>query len=135
MPRKRIRSKLKIEKLAPNQFWDLWLGNSFDGPPHWVFKSEEERREAWEAHKDKIMGEWRENNSPGTRPGAWWTYEAPENIFKDNRRSRELEIKYLIEWGLLEPWEIKALEFQSKTKPLPQTRPEPALDPLEKTPE
>jgi hypothetical protein len=57
--------------LSSPQWLDL-LTNS--DPESDVFESEEERYEAWLAHRDEFM----ESHKPGSRPGAWWRYEAPE---------------------------------------------------------
>jgi len=38
------------------------------------FATEQERRAAWSANRDKLLSETR----PGRRPGAWWQYDAPE---------------------------------------------------------
>ena len=59
------------EELTSPQWLDL-LSNPY--PESDVFESEEERYEAWLAHRDEYM----ENHKPGTRPGAWWRFEAPE---------------------------------------------------------
>ena len=42
--------------------------------PASAFASDVERRKAWLAHRGELL----EDNRPGSRPGAWWDYEAPE---------------------------------------------------------
>ena len=39
--------------------------------------TDDEIREAWKSHGKKIIKDWIKNN-PGTRPDAWWDFEAPE---------------------------------------------------------
>jgi hypothetical protein len=61
-----------------------------------AFESEEEARAAWFAHRDELIAYWTQDpetwekrhghesygypkpGGPGTRPAAWWTFEAPE---------------------------------------------------------
>ena len=55
------------------QWADLELSES-GLEPESPFGSDEERRIAWLAHRDELL----EGNRPGSRPGAWWYYDAPE---------------------------------------------------------
>ena len=34
-------------------------------------------RGPWQAHRDEVLAEWIEDR-PGTRPWAWWEFDAPE---------------------------------------------------------
>ncbi len=78
MPRKRAKSKQHGEKLTNSQFWDLVLSKSLSiNEKRSPFKSALTRRAAWYEHRDKILNGWLESH-PGTRPGAWWSYEAKE---------------------------------------------------------
>ena len=73
-----------------------------DGP---VFKTEAERRKAWEARRAAIMAGW--NGALGHRPWAFWQYEAerpdlyigpprtPGMIAEATRRSHEHDIERL----------------------------------------
>ena len=38
---------------------------------------QEQARECWQKHRDVLLAEWIEDN-PGTRPWAWWRFDAPE---------------------------------------------------------
>jgi hypothetical protein len=62
--------------LPDAQFWEL-VGGSGEGN----FASEEERRAAWEAHRDAVIDAARDG-WPGKRPRAFWDYEAgrPEHL-------------------------------------------------------
>lgn len=37
----------------------------------------DEARQMWEVYRDEIMADWIAEN-PGTRPRAWWWWDAPE---------------------------------------------------------
>jgi len=39
-------------------------------------------REAWEQYRDQILAEWI-TKRPGTRPWAWWEFDAPEEPRRD----------------------------------------------------
>jgi hypothetical protein len=41
-----------------------------------MFDNDEDRREAWEAAKDKLLKEYTDKGNPGHRPWAWWHFEA-----------------------------------------------------------
>jgi hypothetical protein len=41
-----------------------------------MFAFEDERRRAWEARRDQLMAEYATRRLPGSRPWAWWHYEA-----------------------------------------------------------
>ncbi|MFA9477109.1 hypothetical protein ACERK3_02260 [Phycisphaerales bacterium AB-hyl4] len=41
------------------------------------FPCDTERRRAWEVLRDDLLPEWIADH-PGTRPWAWWRYDAPE---------------------------------------------------------
>ena len=38
---------------------------------------QEQARECWQKHREVLLAEWIEDN-PGTRPWAWWRFDAPE---------------------------------------------------------
>lgn len=48
-----------------------------------AFESDEERRQAWETHKDHVMAHYRRIYPNGHaahcegKPAAWWAYDAP----------------------------------------------------------
>lgn len=48
--------------------------------PSWSFfveLSDEQAQSLWAAHRDTLLAEWIERR-PGTRPHAWWRFEARE---------------------------------------------------------
>ena len=70
MPRRRIAGKRRLRALTLQEEFDLLIGPG--GDVEW---SDEERREAWEEHKDELMA----LVNPGTHPAAFEDYEDPEN--------------------------------------------------------
>lgn len=77
-----IRAKGNVGKLTWFQIVALINYDWFKTPGKPTFSSEEERRAAWFAHRDILMarrGDHEFGRYPhGTRPTAWWQYEAPE---------------------------------------------------------
>jgi len=74
MVKRRLQSK-SIAELDKSQKHRLLRGGEFFGP---AFPGgEPEERRAWEAHRQELLSEHIEKN-PGTRPHAWWRFEAPE---------------------------------------------------------
>ena len=82
--------KRKYQRRYPNELSDdqkdnLLSGFSLGPEP---FSSEEERRKAWTAHRDELMQYIGHTSGPGfysqnglrlgTRPAAWWQYDAKE---------------------------------------------------------
>src|SRR5262249_6606266 len=53
---------------------ELWLGPFPHLPP--AFDSDEQRRELWFRHRDRLMEQF---GAHGRRPQAWWRYEAGES--------------------------------------------------------
>lgn len=93
MPRVRRRAKGKRAGITALQWaylTDQWQegepvpegSNSFE-PFTWDSEAQCRRsghvtiREAWELARVEILEEWAKAN-PGTRPSAWWTWDAPE---------------------------------------------------------
>jgi hypothetical protein len=60
------------QRISPDAELDLWLGPGRHESP---FASEEQRREAWLRHRDRLLGVL--PASPGRRPQAWWDYDSP----------------------------------------------------------
>jgi hypothetical protein len=99
------------------------------GPP--VFASEEDRREAWEAHGDELLAD-RGGAVPGHRPRAFWDYDAPDAptreqflihvrhpldgpvVKVDSDALHEARLRYLAERGLLHDDEIAELGARAK---------------------
>lgn len=71
------------------QYLELLLGPGDGGS---AFDCDESRRMAWRSHSSELM----RLVQPGSRPWAWWEYEAPEPV-----RSRESDAAYLARCGLL----------------------------------
>jgi len=90
----RERAQMSASPTA-EQYLELLLGPK--GPAS-VFASEEARRQAWLAHAAELTP----LVDAGSRPWAWWQYEAPEPLLP-----RESELAYLIRCGLLTPEERK----------------------------
>ena len=109
MPRRKIRTH-RASELTLDQYFDLMLGMEYDPcqyrPP---FASDDERREAYFANKKELFEFQRD--SPGTRPGAWWSYESPDGL----PRKGEKEVDALERMGLLDPGEREAWERLSPT--------------------
>jgi hypothetical protein len=71
------------------QYLELLLGPRDAGS---AFDSDESRRTAWRSHSAELM----RLVQPGSRPWAWWEYDAPEPA-----KPRESETAYLARCGLL----------------------------------
>jgi hypothetical protein len=90
VPKKQRKDKRKkAVGLTESQIQHLVLGWCIDSPVRWherlgfPFKDETHRKEAWTENRDFLMT--LRNDEPsfstypqGTRPGAWWDYDAPE---------------------------------------------------------
>ena len=58
-----------------------------------MFATERERREAWEAHRERLMAEYLEPPLvPGRRPVAWWEFEAERPQYLTEISERELDL-------------------------------------------
>ena len=83
----RRRSK-KGSGLTENQLLHLLTGDCFDSmegrAPGFPFRSDDHRRQLWRENRhrliDKDVGDddGLVKREPGTRPAAWWSYDAPE---------------------------------------------------------
>jgi hypothetical protein len=85
----------RSRRLSIPEHMNLTLGPSPRRPA--VFASDAERRAVWMQHRDELIGQ-----CTGTRPDAWWCYDAPIPYPKD----RQYEEATLFEAGLLAPDEI-----------------------------
>jgi hypothetical protein len=79
------------------KYLELLLG---PGDAASAFASDESRRSSWRAHSAELM----RLVDPGSRPWAWWEYDAPEPV-----RPRESELAYLSRCGLLTETEQASL--------------------------
>jgi hypothetical protein len=75
-----------------------------------AFRTDQERREAWERHRDYLMAK----GDRGWRPQAWWDYDAPQ-LGVRRPRDREYDKAALWEAGLLTPEEVTELEADWRT--------------------
>ncbi len=58
-----------------------------------MFATGRERREAWEAHRERLMAEYLEPPLlPGRRPDAWWGYEADRPQYLTENTSGEVDL-------------------------------------------
>lgn len=82
MPRVRRRKKRRKLGYTPQHLRVLEHGFDF----HDVYENKQQRLEAWEIFRDEIIADWirkprdseHEYPGPGTRPWAWWEFDAPE---------------------------------------------------------
>ena len=102
--RRRLRKRGTADRLTEIQRLHLHRGNPFGCGP--VFADNADEREAWTAHRDDIQREHIER-MPGTRPCAWWRYDAPHP-----RDEKIHETIQLHELGLIGAAELEALTVQ-----------------------
>ena len=96
MPRKRrLAKRRKLIELTTQHFYQLRTGNDFFDDAFGRNPNLRLMREAWEKHRENILTQWIAAN-PGTRPWAWWKFDAPEP-----RPEGEGEADYLGRLGLL----------------------------------
>ena len=68
---RRQQTETEEYTLPSGQYWELLCG--VGERSH--FDSDEERRAAWETHREALIDDACEG-APGRRPAAWWEYEA-----------------------------------------------------------
>jgi hypothetical protein len=71
MPRRKRTSRQG--RLSRRQRGDLLMHHGYLVGPGRPFASEEQRRAAWELHRDELLAA----TNPGTYPAAYWTYDHP----------------------------------------------------------
>jgi hypothetical protein len=103
MPRinRRIRSRRR-DVLTAEQALDLICGEALR-----AFDSDEQRRDAWDRHRDEVIA----HVGPCCRPAAFWKYEHPEIACDDQN---EATLRRL---GLLTPEEKKVLRKWAASRP------------------
>lgn len=75
MPRVIRQPKRRRTSLSVDQVEQLQIGRPFFGPG---FGGDQEALEAaWKAFRVELLREWVAEH-PGTRPWAWWRFDAPE---------------------------------------------------------
>ena len=79
------------------QYLELLMGPRDRGS---AFQSDNSRRDTWRSHSAELM----RLVQPGSRPWAWWEYDAPEPVLP-----RESETAYLGRCGLFTESEQKSL--------------------------
>jgi hypothetical protein len=70
MPVKRRKTKRHFGELNHDEWISLTLG---ERPDRQAFDSDEDRRAAWEQHREAELA----SINLGRRPAAWWDYDAP----------------------------------------------------------
>lgn len=106
--------------LMRSQFFNLMARAYLVGEDR-PFATEEERRAAWEAHRETLLASAR----PGMRPGAWWQYDAPQ--LEAQRLPHESDLQLLFRLGQLGPEEVEALEARGWWPPEPATGQDPRV--------
>ena len=66
-----------------------------------------DRREVWCDLREQLLAEW-VSEHPGTRPFAWWTYDAPEPLGEG-----ESQVQYLTRLGLMDANERRRLDAET----------------------
>jgi len=83
MPRKRAKVKNRIEKPAPWLIQYLTFGEIPGSKQEGVLEcfqlrgNRQNEKKIWKKYHDLILSSWLQNR-PGTRPFAWWKFEASE---------------------------------------------------------
>jgi hypothetical protein len=77
--RKRVSRLHQVTEVSPALWHYLRTGDYAGGPGclDLFFMDERAFGDAWQAVRDSLLGEWIPER-PGTRPWAWWQFEAPE---------------------------------------------------------
>jgi hypothetical protein len=88
-------------QLNLEQYLELLLGPSGTAS---AFRCDDARRAAWQAHAPELLP----MVAPGSRPWAWWQYDAPEPVLP-----REPEVAYLERCGGLT--ETERLQLRSES--------------------
>ena len=86
------------DSLSAEQYLELLLGARGESS---AFDSPQARRAAWQAHRAELL----RLVEPGSRPWAWWAYDAPEPVLP-----RETDLVYLTRCRLLTQAERASLE-------------------------
>lgn len=90
------RANIDVGKLTALQKSHLKFGRCLlDCAPGEPFRDEEHRHAVWAQHGEAIMKDYIAK-SPGKRPRAWWSYEAPAPL-----PNGESQAGYLRRLGLL----------------------------------
>jgi hypothetical protein len=106
----RRRSLARVtRKLDWNQTLNLIIGAGRGEP---VFDSDQERRLAWQLHREELMN-YGNMPLPGQRPAGWWDFDSPEPLEDElDMNTAEwpyAEARQLHRLGKLEHWEIEEL--------------------------
>jgi hypothetical protein len=70
-----VRRRRHQGPLTSDERWELLIGPPVSRARPHGFRSEADRRRAWEEHREELIAEARQMR-PGNRPWAWWHYEA-----------------------------------------------------------
>ena len=97
MPRANRRPKKKTKGYTTHHLGKLRHGHDFHFVPG--FANDDEVREGWEIFREQVLFDWiRERQrhlqygpGPGTRPWAWWEFDAPELLRRVDGKPHPLE--------------------------------------------
>ena len=84
----------------------------------YLFGSEAGMRETWRAFRHQLIGECVDQNGPGTRPAAWWKYDAPDAP-RTPPSSRAEQRSLLEKMGLIGVHERQRMAVTRPTRPDP----------------
>jgi hypothetical protein len=98
--RRRIAPELSTTSvflmLNGNDFFGEWRGSALEADQAWKSpEAEQYIRNLWSGWREFLLTQWI-SHYPGTRPWAWWMFDAPEP-----RNPDESEPDYLKRHGLL----------------------------------
>ena len=119
MPTKRRRSSRRVQ--APLSDAVIYVLETGDFPRGQQFSTwydayrvdeEGEREAAWTAGKSMVLEDWIERR-PGTRPDAWWEFDAPDDRRRLADGRYKAEAVYLKRHRLLMPAELERLTTQA----------------------
>jgi hypothetical protein len=102
MPPRRRQDKRRRRELTYDQGWELLLGPDRGS----AFADEAEARAAWDANRDELLADC----NGGTRPWAFWRFEAPG-------AARGRRLAYLAEQGHLDPVEAASVLAEADARP------------------
>lgn len=78
MTTNRTRRKRGARNIEIDPSLLAWFKDEAPAPVEHYFMTDEAVHGLWVTHGAEIVAEWAET-APGTRPAAWWKYDAPEN--------------------------------------------------------
>jgi hypothetical protein len=79
---RRYGAPLRRSGSDPGEWQQFAFAHGWEKLPM-AFPDEESARLAWEDHRETYLDEWAREH-PGTRPYAWWKFDAPEGRLELN---------------------------------------------------